>query len=106
MPTAIDLFEKARTHDRVELLAYARENDLEKLEQMLERAEGDGGGVLVIVDGVFSMEGDLPDLPRVAELTSGHAARLMVDEAHGVGVLGERGTGASEAFGVEDRVDL
>jgi 8-amino-7-oxononanoate synthase len=73
---------------------------------MLERAEGDGGGVLVVVDGVFSMEGDLPDLPRVAELTSGRAARLMVDEAHGVGVLGERGTGASEAFGVEDRVDL
>jgi 8-amino-7-oxononanoate synthase len=83
-----------------------RHNRMEKLEQMLERAEGDGGGVLVIVDGVFSMEGDLPDLPRVAELTSGRAARLMVDEAHGVGVLGQRGTGASEAFGVEDRVDL
>ena len=83
-----------------------RHNRMEKLEQMLQRAEGDGGGVLVTVDGVFSMEGDLPDLPRVAELCSGHAARLMVDEAHGVGVLGERGTGASEAFGVEDKVDL
>ena len=83
-----------------------RHNRLDKLEQMLERAAGDGGGVLVVVDGVFSMEGDVCDLPRVAELCQAHGARLMVDEAHGVGVLGARGAGASELLGVEDDVDL
>ncbi len=83
-----------------------RHNRLEKLETMLERAAGDGGGVLCVVDGVFSMEGDVCDVARVAELCRAHGARLMVDEAHGVGVLGERGAGACEAFGVEDLVDL
>jgi len=83
-----------------------RHNRLDKLEQMLERAAGDGGGVLVVVDGVFSMEGDVPDLPRIVELCQAHGARLMVDEAHGVGTLGARGAGACELFGVEDQVDL
>ncbi|MEA2444860.1 MAG: 8-amino-7-oxononanoate synthase [Thermoleophilales bacterium] len=83
-----------------------RHNRLDKLEQMLERAAGDGGGVLVIVDGVFSMEGDVGDLPRIVELCKAHGARLMVDEAHGVGVLGARGAGACELFGVEEDVDL
>ena len=83
-----------------------RHNRLDKLEQMLERAAGDGGGVLVVVDGVFSMEGDVCDLPPVVELCRAHGARLMVDEAHGVGVLGARGAGACELFGVEDGVDL
>jgi 8-amino-7-oxononanoate synthase len=83
-----------------------RHNQMPKLERMLERATGDGGGVLVIVDGVFSMEGDLADLPHIAELCERYGARLMVDEAHAVGVLGERGAGASELLGVEDRVDL
>jgi 8-amino-7-oxononanoate synthase len=83
-----------------------RHNRLDKLEQMLDRAAGDGGGVLVVVDGVFSMEGDVPDLARIVELCQGHGARLMVDEAHGVGVLGARGAGACELFGLEDEVDL
>src|SRR5690606_29632368 len=72
----------------------------------LQRAAQDGGGVLVVVDGVYSMEGDLPDLPRVVELTKHYGARIMVDEAHGVGVLGARGAGATELFGLEDEVDL
>jgi 8-amino-7-oxononanoate synthase len=83
-----------------------RHNRLDKLETMLKRAEGDGGGVLVVVDGVFSMEGDLSPLPDIVALCREHGARLMVDEAHGVGVLGARGAGACEAFGVEDQVDL
>jgi 8-amino-7-oxononanoate synthase len=83
-----------------------RHNRLDKLEQMLERAAGDGGGVLVVVDGVFSMEGDVPDLVRIVELCQAHGARLMVDEAHGVGTLGARGAGACELFGVEESVDL
>ncbi|HEX9966419.1 MAG TPA: aminotransferase class I/II-fold pyridoxal phosphate-dependent enzyme [Solirubrobacterales bacterium] len=83
-----------------------RHNRMEKLEKMLVRAGEDGGGVLVVVDGVFSMEGDLCDLPRIVELCQAHGARLMVDEAHGAGVLGARGAGACELFGLEDRVDL
>ncbi|HEY6776143.1 MAG TPA: aminotransferase class I/II-fold pyridoxal phosphate-dependent enzyme [Thermoleophilaceae bacterium] len=83
-----------------------RHNRLDKLETMLQRAESDGGGVLVVVDGVFSMEGDLAPIPDIVALCREHGARLMIDEAHGVGVLGARGAGASEAFGVEDEVDL
>ncbi|MCB0828598.1 MAG: aminotransferase class I/II-fold pyridoxal phosphate-dependent enzyme [Solirubrobacterales bacterium] len=83
-----------------------RHNQTGKLEKMLQRAADDGGGVLVVVDGVYSMEGDLCDLPRVVELAGHYGARLMVDEAHGVGVLGSRGAGAAELFGLEDRVDL
>ena len=83
-----------------------RHNRLDKLEQMLERASGDGGGVLVIVDGVYSMEGDVCDVASVAELSRAHGARLMVDEAHGIGVLGATGTGACELFGVDNEVDL
>ena len=83
-----------------------RHNRLDKLETMLARAESDGGGVLVVVDGVFSMEGDLAPLPDITALCRAHGARLMVDEAHGVGVLGDRGAGACEAFEVEDEVDL
>jgi 8-amino-7-oxononanoate synthase len=83
-----------------------RHNRLDKLESMLKRAESDGGGVLVVVDGVFSMEGDLSPLPDIVRLCREHGARLMVDEAHGVGVLGTRGAGACELFEVEDQVDL
>jgi 8-amino-7-oxononanoate synthase len=83
-----------------------RHNRMDKLEKMLQRATEDGGGVLVVVDGVFSMEGDVCDLPRIVELCQGHGARLMVDEAHGAGVLGARGAGACELFGLEDEVDL
>jgi 8-amino-7-oxononanoate synthase len=83
-----------------------RHNRLDKLDQMLDRAANDGGGVLVVVDGVYSMEGDVCDLPPVVELCHKHGARLMVDEAHGVGVLGARGAGACEAFGLEEQVDL
>ena len=83
-----------------------RHNRLDKLESMLSRAAEDGGGVLVVVDGVFSMEGDVCDVPRVAELCRAHGARLMIDEAHGVGVLGARGAGASEVLGAEELVDL
>jgi 8-amino-7-oxononanoate synthase len=83
-----------------------RHNRMDKLEKMLQRAGGDGGGVLVVVDGVFSMEGDVCDLPRIVELCDAYGARLMVDEAHGAGVLGARGAGASELFGLEEEVDL
>jgi 8-amino-7-oxononanoate synthase len=79
---------------------------LDKLERQLERAATDGGGVLIVVDGVFSMEGDIADLPAIADAGARAGARLMVDEAHGVGVLGEHGRGAAELLDVEDRADL
>jgi 8-amino-7-oxononanoate synthase len=78
----------------------------DRMETMLERAATDGGGVLVVVDGVYSMEGDICDVARVADAAQRYGARFMVDEAHSVGVLGERGTGVCELYGIEDRVDL
>jgi 8-amino-7-oxononanoate synthase len=83
-----------------------RHNRMDKLASMLDRAAADESPALVVVDGVFSMEGDVCDLPPIVELCAEHGARLMVDEAHGVGVLGARGAGACELFGLEDRVDL
>jgi 8-amino-7-oxononanoate synthase len=90
---------------RAKLRAF-KHNRIDRLEHTLERAAEDGGGVLVVVDGVYSMEGDVAPLPEIADLCSRFGARLMVDEAHALGVLGARGTGASELLGVEDRVDL
>ena len=83
-----------------------RHNRLDKLEKMLARAQDDGGGVLVVVDGVFSMEGDIAPLAEICDLCEHHGARLMVDEAHGAGVLGARGAGTAELLGVAERVDL
>ncbi len=82
-----------------------RHNDMADLEAKLSRVGGDKGK-LIVVDGVFSMEGDLADLPRIAELKKRHGTRLMVDDAHGIGVLGENGRGTAEHFGVEHDVDL
>jgi 8-amino-7-oxononanoate synthase len=83
-----------------------RHGRLDRLQKALERGVEDGGGVLVVVDGVFSMEGDVAPLPQIVELCAKHGARLMVDEAHAAGVLGARGAGTCELFGVEDGVDL
>src|ERR1700761_5811157 len=83
-----------------------RHNRLDLLEKRLRAAEGDGGGVLVVVDGVFSTEGDVAPLPEIVALCERYGARLMVDEAHALGVLGARGAGATELLGGEERVDL
>jgi 8-amino-7-oxononanoate synthase len=90
---------------RAKLRAF-RHNRMDKLESTLEKAVGDGGGVMVVVDGVFSMEGDVAPLREIAALAQRFGARLMVDEAHAVGVLGARGAGTAELLGVEDQVDL
>jgi 8-amino-7-oxononanoate synthase len=90
---------------RAKLRAF-RHNRIDRLEHTLRRAAEDGGGVLVVVDGVFSMEGDVAPLPEISELCGRYGARLMVDEAHALGVLGARGAGTCELLGVEDRVDL
>ncbi len=90
---------------RAKLRAF-RHNRLDLLEKQLRRAAEDGGGVLVVVDGVFSMEGDVAPLPEIVALCQRFGARLMVDEAHALGVLGARGAGTCELLGVEDSVDL
>ena len=90
---------------RAKLRAF-RHNRLDLLERRLEAAAQDGGGILVVVDGVFSAEGDVAPLREIADLCERFGARLMVDEAHALGVLGPRGAGTCELLGVEDRVDL
>ena len=81
-----------------------RHNDMKDLERALEGAKGKGK--LIIVDGIFSMEGDIANLPSIVELAKAYEARLMVDDAHAVGVLGEGGRGTAEHFALEDQVDL
>ena len=82
-----------------------KHNDMKDLEAKLVRV-GDSKGKLIVVDGVFSMEGDLARLPEIAALKQQHNARLMVDDAHGIGVFGENGRGTTEHFGVEAEADL
>lgn len=81
-----------------------KHNDMEDLERVLQETEGKSR--MVVVDGVFSMEGDIVKLPEVVRLCKKYGARLMVDDAHGIGVLGETGRGTAEHFGVEQEVDL
>jgi 8-amino-7-oxononanoate synthase len=81
-----------------------RHNSLESLAQRLDRLDPRAGAV-VVVDGVYSMTGETAPLAGLAELCAAHGARLVVDEAHGLGVLGERGRGAAEHCGVLDRID-
>lgn len=82
-----------------------RHNDMASLKRVLESIPQDSGK-LIVVDGIFSMEGDIAPLPQIVELAKGYGAKVMVDDAHSVGVLGERGAGTAEHFGLEDEVDL
>ena len=82
-----------------------KHNNMKDLERILASL-GPEGGKLVIVDGVFSMEGDIVDLPGIVPLARKYGARVVVDDAHGIGVLGENGRGTAEHFGLEDEVDL
>ncbi len=82
-----------------------RHNDAKDLERKLGRIDPEKGK-LIVVDGVFSMEGDVAPLPEIVALKKKYDARLFVDEAHGLGVFGEHGRGVAEHFGVEADVDL
>ena len=81
-----------------------RHNDMDALERALEANKGKNK--LIVVDGVFSMEGDIADLPAIVKLAKAYGARIMLDDAHAVGVLGEGGRGTAEHFGLENEVDL
>jgi glycine C-acetyltransferase len=85
-------------------------NDIEKCEKMLrfatKKVQETGGGILVITEGVFGMSGDLGDLPGIVKLKEKYSFRLLVDDAHGVGTMGETGAGVHEHFGLMDEVDI
>lgn len=84
-----------------------RHNDLEALEKILREERGKYKNALVVIEGLYSTEGDVPDLERVIELKERYGAWLMVDDAHGIGVLGEMGRGCAEFSGLDARkVDI
>ncbi len=82
-----------------------KHNDMEDLKRVLESIP-DSAGKLIVVDGVFSMGGDICNLPEIVKLAKQYEARIMIDEAHGLGVLGKHGRGTAEHFGLEDEVDI
>ena len=86
------------------MLRY-RHADMEDLEEQLKRVP-ENAGKLIITDGVFSMSGDIAKLPEIVELAHKYGARVMVDDAHGLGVIGENGRGTADYFGLTDQVDL
>ncbi|MDH5203522.1 MAG: pyridoxal phosphate-dependent aminotransferase family protein [Nitrospirota bacterium] len=81
-----------------------RHNDMTDLERMLNEYEE--RDKLIVVDGIFSMEGDIANLPEIVSLAKKYGARIMVDDAHSIGVLGKNGRGTAEHFGLENEVDL
>lgn len=81
-----------------------KHNDCRDLERLLKASKD--RGKLIVADGVFSMEGNLFDLPSIVEIAEQYNARIMIDEAHSIGVFGEHGRGTAEHFGLEDKVDI
>jgi 8-amino-7-oxononanoate synthase len=79
-------------------------NDMASLERVLQKI--DGKAALIVVDGIFSMEGDIADLPAISALAEKYGANLMVDEAHSLGVLGDKGAGAAAHFGLTSKTDF
>ncbi len=104
----IDQYDHASIIDGARLsfgqLVKFRHNDMNDLERILQKEAG--RAKLIIVDGVFSMEGDIIKLPEVVELAREHGARIFLDDAHAIGVLGREGRGTEEHFGIEDGADL
>ncbi len=81
-------------------------SDMEDLEERLKEIDPAVNGALIVTDGVFSMSGEICKLPEIVALAKKYGAAVMVDDAHGLGVLGERGRGTAEYFGLEDEVDV
>mgnify|MGYP000860864350 CR=1 FL=1 len=82
-----------------------RHNDMEDLRRTLEKIP-DSAGRLIVTDGVFSMGGDIANLPEIVKLAKEFGARVMVDDAHGLGILGAGGRGTADYFGLADEVDI
>ncbi len=99
----------ARIYDACRL-SYAKmvryeHSNMQDLDKVLSEIP-DNKGILIVTDGVFSMGGDICNLPEIVELAEKYGARVMVDDAHGLGVIGERGRGTAEYFNLEDKVDI
>lgn len=105
----IDRENHASIYDGVRLsfgkMVRYRHNDMDHLEKKLKEAD-ESCGKLIVTDGVFSMSGDIADLPSIVRLAKKYNARVMVDDAHGFGVLGAHGRGTAEYFDLEDEVDI
>jgi len=86
------------------VVKYAH-SDMDDLERVLSRLPEDAGK-LIITDGVFSMSGDICKLPEIVDLAKKYGARILIDDAHGVGMLGDCGRGTANYFGLEDEVDI
>lgn len=86
------------------MLRY-RHNDMVDLERQLQKVP-ESAGKLIVTDGVFSMGGDIAKLPEIVALAKAYGARIMVDDAHGLGVIGEGGRGTASYFGLEEEVDI
>lgn len=80
-------------------------NDMKHLEQLLQEADPKAGK-LIVTDGVFSMSGDIANIPEIVALAKKYGARVMIDDAHAFGVLGAKGRGTAEHFGLHDQVDM
>jgi 8-amino-7-oxononanoate synthase len=104
----IDMYDHASIMDGCRLsfgeVKKYRHNDMDALERALEGTKEKDK--LIIVDGVFSMEGDIADLPAIVKLARAYGARIMLDDAHAIGVLGDGGRGTAENFGLESEVDI
>ena len=99
----------ASIYDAIKL-SYAKmlryeHSDMQDLEEKLKQVPSECG-ILIVTDGVFSMSGEICNLPKLVELKNKYGARLMVDDAHGLGVLGDNGRGTAEHFNLEDEVDI
>lgn len=105
----VDMFVHASIYDGLKNNTNTkiyRHNDMDYLELVLKREQGKHRNLAVVVDGVFSQDGDLAKLPDVCDLAEKYGAKVFVDDAHGVGVMGKGGRGTLDHFGVEDGVEL
>jgi glycine C-acetyltransferase len=88
-------------------LRVFKHNDMNSLENVLKRVNRDRkGGVLIVTEGTYGMTGDLAKLPEICALKDQYSARLFIDDAHGIGVMGEQGRGTADYFGVQDAIDI
>jgi 8-amino-7-oxononanoate synthase len=106
----VDAFSHASIHDGARFAgcrtAHYHHNDMADLEAVLKREAPKARGILIAADGLFSMHGDLALLPEMRKVADRHGARLMIDEAHSTGVLGARGRGLEEHFGLTNAIDV
>ena len=104
----VDSFAHASIHDgsRLSFGEFKRfnHNNMAHLEQLLQQSGN--RGKLIVIDGVYSMDGDLADLPQIVRLAKAYGAKILLDDAHGFGILGSRGRGTAEYYGLMDEIDL